>query len=188
MKQYRALERGDWSASARQFYTGNASLKRSHILSVGGFDESFRRAEDVELAYRLADRGLSFLFNMQAVGRHFAERSFRAWLDAAYTYGRNDVIFARDRNQKWLLPSVRREFRERNVLVQLLIRLCGGRPRTSRFASRALKIAADTATIFGAGYIEQRVYSGLFNLNYYNGFILELKDVNYLFSDPSHPT
>jgi GT2 family glycosyltransferase len=188
MKQYRALERGDWSASARQFYTGNASLKRRHILSVGGFDESFRRAEDVELAYRLANRGLSFVFNMQAVGRHFAERSFRAWLDAAYTYGRNDVIFARDRNQKWLLPSVRREFRERNVLVQLLIRLCGGRPRTSRFASRALKFTADTATFFDAGYIEQRVYSGLFNLNYYSGFILELKDVNYLFSDPDDPT
>ena len=36
---------------------------------------------------------------------HFADRSYRAWLDAAYTYGRNDVIFARDRNQKWLLAE-----------------------------------------------------------------------------------
>lgn len=188
MRQYRALQRGDWPASARQFYTGNASLRRSHILSVGGFDEGFRRAEDVELAYRLADRGLSFLFNMQAVGRHFAERSFRAWLDAAYTYGRNDVIFARERNQEWLLPLVRREFRERNILVKLLIRLCGGRARRSRIVSRALKFTADTATFFRAGYIEQRVYSGLFNLQYYNGLFSELKDVNYLFSDPDDPT
>ena len=50
-------------------------------------------------------------FNMQAAGMHFAERSYRAWLDAAYTYGRNDVIFTRDRNQKWLLPAVRKEFK-----------------------------------------------------------------------------
>jgi glycosyltransferase involved in cell wall biosynthesis len=188
MKQYRALQRGDWPASARQFYTGNASLKRSHILSVGGFDEGFRRAEDVELAYRLTDKGLSFLFNMRAVGRHFAERSFRAWLDAAYTYGRNDVIFARDRNQKWLLPLVRREFRERNVLVRLLVRLCGGRARISQIVSQALKFTADTATLFRVGYIEKRVYSGLFNLHYYNGLFSELNDVDYLFRDPETPT
>lgn len=188
MKQYRALQRGDWPASARQFYTGNASLRRSHILSAGGFDEGFRRAEDVELAYRLADRGLSFLFNMQAVGLHFAERSFRAWLDAAYIYGRNDVIFTRDRNQKWLLPMVRREFRERNLLVQLLVRLCGGRARISRIMSPVLKFIADIATFFHAGYIEQRVYSGLFNLQYYNGLFSELGDVRYLFSDPDTPS
>jgi GT2 family glycosyltransferase len=188
MKQYRALQSGDWPASARQFYTGNASLRRSHILSVGGFDEGFRRAEDVELAYRLVDKGLSFLFNMQAVGLHFAERSFRAWLDAAYTYGRNDVIFARDRNQKWLLPVLRREFRERNILVQLLIRLCGGRARISRIVSPALKFTADTATLFRAGDIEQRAYSGLFNLHYYNGLFNELDDVHYLFRDPEAPT
>ena len=53
MKQYKAMLRGDWPATARQFYTGNASLRRSHILAAGGFDENFRRAEDVELAYRL---------------------------------------------------------------------------------------------------------------------------------------
>ena len=187
MRQYRALQRGDWPATARQFYTGNASLRRSHILSVGGFDEGFRRAEDVELAYRLADRGLNFLFNMQAVGLHFAERSFQAWLDAAYMYGRNDVIFARDRNQKWLLPLVRREFRERNHLVQLLIRLCGGRARISRIVSPALKFIADTATLFRAGYIEQRVYSGLFSLQYYNGLFSELNDVQYLFRDHDTP-
>ena len=108
MKQYRALLRGDWAATARQFYTGNASLRRNHILAAGGFDEGFRRAEDVELAYRLANNGLEFVFNIQAAGMHFADRSYRAWLDAAYTYGRNDVIFARDRNQKWLLPTIHR--------------------------------------------------------------------------------
>ena len=98
MKQYRAMLRGDWDATARQFYTGNASLRRSHILDAGGFDEGFRRAEDVELAYRLATNGLEFVFNIKAAGMHFADRSYRAWLDAAYSYGRNDVIFARDRN------------------------------------------------------------------------------------------
>ena len=41
MKQYSAMLRGDWPATARQFYTGNASLRRSHILAAGGFRRAF---------------------------------------------------------------------------------------------------------------------------------------------------
>jgi len=187
MKQYRALLRGDWPATARQFYTGNASLRRSHILAADGFDEGFRRAEDVELAYRLANKGLDFVFNMQAAGMHFAERSFRAWLDMAYTYGRNDVIFARDRNQKWLLSAVRKEFRERHVLIQWLVRACRGRPQLTWIANSALKLAADAATLLRAGSVERRAYSGLFNLQYYNGLFDELDDVHFLFKDAENP-
>jgi GT2 family glycosyltransferase len=178
MKQYKAMLRGDWPATARQFYTGNASLRRSHILAAGGFDEGFRRAEDVELAYRLAENGLGFVFNMQAAGMHFAERSFGAWLDAAYTYGRNDAIFTRDRNQKWLLPAVRREFRDRHFLIRSLVRICGGRPRLTRIASSGLKFAADAATLLRASDIEGFAFSGLFNLQYYTGLFNELDDVH----------
>lgn len=187
MKQYRALLRGDWSATARQFYTGNASLRRSHILAAGGFDERFRRAEDVELAYRLANNGLEFTFNIDAAGMHFADRSYRAWLDAAYTYGRNDVIFARDRNQKWLLTTIRQEFLERHFLIRSLVRVCSGRSQLTRIASSALKLAADGATLLRAGVIEQKAYSGLFNLQYYNGFFTELDDLHFLFKDVENP-
>ena len=181
MKQYRALLAGLWQPSARQFYTGNASLRRSHILAAGGFDESFRRAEDVELAYRLAKRGLDFVFNMEAVGMHFAERSFRSWLETARTYGRNDVIFARDRDQKWLLSALQSEFRQRHVLIQTLVCLCRGRPRLTSVAGRALMLAADAATAVGAGAIEKHAYSALFNLQYYSGLYDEMEDAQYLF-------
>jgi len=187
VKQYRAMLRGDWTATARQFYTGNASLRRSHILAVGGFDEGFRRAEDVELAYRLADKGLDFVFNIQAAALHFAERSFRAWLDAARAYGRNDVIFARDRNQKWLLPAVHREFRDRHFLIRSLVRVCGGRTSLTRVASSTLKLAADAATLLRAGEVERFAYSGLFNLQYYDGLLHELDDVNFLITDLENP-
>ena len=188
MKGYRALLRGDWPASARQFYTGNASLRRSHILDVGGFDEGLRRAEDVELAYRLASNGLDFVFNMQAAGMHFADRSFRAWLDAAHTYGRNDVIFARDRNQKWLLSAVHREFWNRHVFIRSLVRVCRGRSRLTSIANSSLKLAADAATLLRAREPERFVYSGLFNLQYYTGLFKELDDVHFLFKDLEYPT
>jgi GT2 family glycosyltransferase len=187
MKQYRALLRGDWTATARQFYTGNASLRRSHILAAGGFDEGFRRAEDVELAYRLANNGLEFIFNIEATGMHFAERSYRAWLDAAYAYGRNDVIFARDRNQTWLLPTIRQEFLDRHFLIRWLVRVCSGRSGLTGIASSALKLGADAATRLRVGVLERKAYSALFNLQYYNGFFNELDDVHFLFRDVENP-
>jgi glycosyltransferase involved in cell wall biosynthesis len=183
MKQYRAMVKGDWSASARQFYTGNASLRRSHIISVGGFDEDFRRAEDVELAYRLASEGLEFVFNINAAGMHFADRSYLAWLDMANSYGRNDVIFARNRNQRWLLSTIQREFLERHFLIRSLVRLCKGRSELTRVVSSLLKLAADSATLVRADAVEQKAYSALFNLQYYNGFINELNDAQFLFRD-----
>jgi glycosyltransferase involved in cell wall biosynthesis len=187
MKQYGALLKGEWPATARQFYTGNASLRRSHVLDAGGFDEGFRRGEDVELAYRLANKGLDFVFNIHAAGMHFAERSFQAWLDAAYTYGHNDVIFARDRNQKWLLSAIRQEFRDRHFLIRSLVELCGGRSRLTRIAGSALKLAAGSATLLRASEMERLAYSGLFNLQYYNGLLNELDDVHFLFKNHENP-
>ena len=52
--QYRALLAGEYPCTPRQFYTANASLSRGQFLDVGGFDPRFQRAEDVELAFRLA--------------------------------------------------------------------------------------------------------------------------------------
>ena len=69
-KQYREMSAGKWEPTPRQFYTGNASVRRHSILAVGGFDIGFRRAEDVELACRLRDQGLHFYFNHQAKGWH----------------------------------------------------------------------------------------------------------------------
>ena len=128
-KQYAAMERGDWEATARQFYTANASIARRHLLDAGGFDEAFRRAEDVELAYRLADRGMHFTFAKDAIVDHHAERSFASWLDIARQYGRNDVIFGRDLGQRWLLDSIATEFHGRHRLVRALTRTCAPRGR-----------------------------------------------------------
>jgi glycosyltransferase involved in cell wall biosynthesis len=176
MKQYRALLAGEWEPSARQFYTGNASLRRAHILAAGGFDEGFRRAEDVELAYRLASRGLDFIFNMKAVGFHFAERSFQSWLEAAKAYGRNDAKFIRDRNQRWLLPALESEFHQRHPLIRSMVCLCNGKPRLTALANFAMKAAANLASLVRAQTVEQHAYSGIFNLQYYSGLHEELEE------------
>ncbi|GIJ78824.1 Glycosyltransferase, GT2 family [Micromonospora phaseoli] len=53
-------------------YGCNASVRREHLLAVGGFDEAFKRwsFEDVELGYRLHQRGLVFVHHPYAVLYH----------------------------------------------------------------------------------------------------------------------
>ncbi len=163
MKQYDDMRTGRWTPTARQFYTGNTSLRRRHVIEAGGFDPKFRRAEDVELAYRLAERGLRFVFNDRAIGWHYAERSFKAWLEIPYVYGRNDVIFTRDKGQTWLLPTICYEFHGRHPLIRLLTRLCLDRATWSRLAIAALKQAARL------NRLARMAYSGIFNLRHYQG-------------------
>jgi len=94
--QYQAMLRGDWKPTFRQFWTGNASVAREHVVAVGGFNDAFLRAEDVELGFRLHERGLKFRFNPAARGLHHVERSLDGWMNAHRSYGRLEPgIFTR---------------------------------------------------------------------------------------------
>jgi GT2 family glycosyltransferase len=119
-KQYDALAAGRYSATARQFYTGNVSVPRALLERYGGFDESFRRAEDIELAYRFADDGVEFHFERGAEAYHYAERSFASWCDIAYQYGRNDVVFARYPGRERLGKFLAWTFSQHRLPVRLV--------------------------------------------------------------------
>lgn len=185
-KQYAALQSGVWEVSSRQFYTGNVSMARAVLLEVGGFDERFRRAEDVELGYRLAQFGVQFVFNPAAIVYHYAERSFASWLSIPYTYGRNDVIFARDKGQGWLLPNMFREFHDRNALVRSLTRAALDRSLVRETALRALQSIAVLADRLGRERLMLAAYSGIFNVRYYQGVADELGGRRRFFAGVDH--
>ena len=169
-KQYEDMRLGRWQPTARQFYTGNSSLARKHLLKVGGFDTQFRRAEDVELAYRLTEFGVQFVFAPQAVGYHYADRSFQSWISTPYAYGRNDVFFTQQKGQDWLLPAVFREFHSRHTFVRQFVRAFLGRPLLSKIAVNILR----TAVRLSPTRLSRAAYSGIFSLRYYQGVADEL--------------
>lgn len=188
-KQYDAMLRGDWPATARQFYTGNTSLPRQVLVESGGFDERFRRAEDIELAYRLEQQGVEFAFTMAAVGHHYAERSFASWLQTPYAYGRSDIIFSRERQER-LLSFVREEFLNRNALTRLMVRACLDRPRASGALLAIARPLADQSYRMGGGgrRVARAAYSAIFNLRYYQGVADELGGRDNFFGDDKGPT
>lgn len=84
------------SLSWRQFVTGNASLSRETVLEVGGFDEGFQGYgfEDYELGYRLAGRGVRFVFEPTAINYHFHPVALESDLVRKREAGRAAVYFA----------------------------------------------------------------------------------------------
>lgn len=168
-KQYRAMQSNLYSPTCRQFFTGNTSLARKHLITSGGFDPTFRRAEDVELAYRLAALGLEFVFHPQAAGFHYAERSYTSWNTTAYVYGKNDVIFSMEKGQSWLLPNIFSEYYSRHPFTRLVTQLCLDRPRISQAVTAGLKLLIEVFHGLKLRPLVSAACSAIFNLRYYQG-------------------
>jgi GT2 family glycosyltransferase len=167
-RQYCAMIEGRWQPTYRQFYTGNAAVRASHIRAVGGFNVAYRRAEDVELALRLRDQGLRFRFLPEATGWHYISRSFAAWLRLPAAYGAADVAMAR---AGWseVLVQMAEEYRSRSPLVRLLAYLCTGRTSATDSLVAIMGILVRMASarqIRPLGYL---ACSLIFNTCYYDG-------------------
>lgn len=167
-KQYDAMVRGEYEPTPRQFYTANASVRREHALAIGGFDETFTRAEDIEFAYRLADRGIRFEFLSQAAVIHDPARTWQAWQDVAHQYGRHSVIFERDRGRKQLSAAYA-EWGSRHPLNRWLAQACVGHPLRSRLLR---SVAGLVATHDGSArweFVQLGLCSAVYSTLYWQG-------------------
>ena len=172
-EQYQAMLAGEYECTPRQFYTANASLHRTAFLEVGGFDRTFKRAEDVELAYRMRDRGATFTFLPDALVYHYAERTFAAWCRTPYQYGRYDVLMEREKGHE-ALACAAHEFHRRHPLTRYLARGCVGRGPLVPMAVGVLRFTADASDRLKARGIARLALSGIFNLLYWQGVSDEL--------------
>ena len=77
------------------FYTSNVSLPRELLLEVGLFDTSFPHAawEDIEVAYRLMQRGMRMLYRPAAVARHHHDVTFASFRRRQEKAGEAAAIF-----------------------------------------------------------------------------------------------
>jgi glycosyltransferase involved in cell wall biosynthesis len=173
-RQYDAMKAGVYEPSARQFYTGNASVGRSQLLEHGGFDTRFRRGEDIELAYRLDGAGLGFTFNFDAIGYHYADRSFTSWLSNACDYGVCDAVFARDYGRDDVREIVRAGFQCRPAPVRWMTYGCLDQPRVASVLQKAFRGGYLACEAAGADRFARFALSGMYNISYYRGISDEL--------------
>jgi glycosyltransferase involved in cell wall biosynthesis len=121
-KQYDSWQQGVWAeddCGPHNFYTGNASVRRAHVMQVGGFDEGFTRQEDVELAMRMERVcGVHFRFDAKLAALHRPLRTFEGWLRVPYAYGQLDVVRAERGDASW--DVVRESYRSRHRATRFL--------------------------------------------------------------------
>lgn len=174
-KQYANWRNGVWKgAGPNHFYTGNASLRREHILAVGGFDETFTRQEDVELAYRMArERDVHFLFDPGAIGIHRPVRNFASWLRVPYAYGQLDVVRARRGDASW--DVVRHAYYARSRVTRMLASLVLRFPRVAKPLRSLLLLG--TQACYRLGYRDGTIggLSVVYNLRYLEGARAEME-------------
>lgn len=137
--QYAAMIRGDFQPTFRQFWTGNASVAREHVLGAGLFDTAYLRAEDVELGVRLEQRGVQFRFNPEARGVHHVERSLESWSKAHTSYGRLEVDIMGRLGPEAVMELLAGNFSRLRPSVRWLLVRCVGHPQRHEGATAVLR-------------------------------------------------
>ncbi len=131
------------------FYTSNVSLPRALLLEAGLFDTSFPHAawEDIEVAYRLMQRGMRMLYRPEAVARHHHDITFASFRRRQEKAGEAAAIFYRKHPELGdflAVPQARLLTRSRTFAERLLPRWAAlaekrALPGTRRALDRVLR-------------------------------------------------
>jgi GT2 family glycosyltransferase len=159
------LIRGEATPSWSHLYAGNVAVRRADFEAVGGFEPALARQEDVELGYRLARLGCSFVFEPRAVAWHDARHALTEWLRIPAANARCDVLIDRLQPGSCRLDAVRRGLRERHWLLRAA-RRASSRPRASRAAERLAIAAGRTLHYAGADRQALLAFSLVWDLEY----------------------
>jgi GT2 family glycosyltransferase len=163
--EYGRMAGGDYRATWRQFFTGNAMLHRAAFVEVGGFDPAFKRAEDIEFAYRLAKNGASFGFEPRAIGWHYARRTLASWRNIPSQYAECDVRIASMHPELHWDETLAKEEQRRHPLTRLVDNAAGVLHARRPAASCAIA-AARAAHAFRARRLSNSLLSLTFQLEY----------------------
>jgi glycosyltransferase involved in cell wall biosynthesis len=172
-KIYTNVKNGVWpQIGANLFYSGNASLRRDQLLAIGGFDTTFKRQEDVEMAERLHRTfHVKFIFDPAADGVHRPKRSFESWYRVPYSYGQYDVI--RYRRGDMSAAHFENGF-DRHVATRLLANLVMSAPFLSEPICVLMRTSAQIAWFAGGYKLALKALSALYNVRYMEGAASEI--------------
>ncbi len=169
--EYRRMVDGVYEPTWRQFFTGNALVRREYLLGAGGFDETFTRAEDIELAIRLEHVcGARFRFVPEAIGWHYAHRTLKGWLNIPKAYGEYDIRI--DQMHPWA-GHRQRLTDELNLRRNPLTRLVRAPARNDRLRSAGVFAATRGAigvSKLGAHRLASQLLSIAYDAEHTNAF------------------
>lgn len=169
------LARAD-ALTFRDVYTGNASIARAALATVGGFDESFTAYgnEDGDLAIRLEAAGLRWRFDPDAVAVQHQDKDLAAAFRDARAKGRTAVQLAtRHPGQAGRLRLGRRDSGRRRAVRSMLLgatRIVPGLP------TAVVRLVSVVERIDPPGM--DRLYEFVFDYGYWLGVASARREVD----------
>lgn len=100
--QRRAIE----DDAAPYVASGNWASRAGVLVQLGLFDESLRRAQDVDLAWRAVQAGFRLVYAPDAIVHHRNERTLWGLINEGYVHGMHGVRLSRKHEALW--PHVQR--------------------------------------------------------------------------------
>jgi GT2 family glycosyltransferase len=170
LRQYAAMTAGAYRPTYRQFFSGNSSVRRRWFEASGGFEAAFRRAEDIELAWRFFRLGLEFEFAPQAEGVHYAHRSYASWRAMHHAYGVADVMMARRHGNPDRIAIAEREFRARSPLIRAVSMGLLDRPTLQAACDGLFRAAGESLSALGLHAPATMCLSCVANYQFWQGF------------------
>lgn len=165
---YRVLSPGGeyyGQAWSHHFYSGNASVRKKWLVAVGGFDETFKRQEDVQLAERMErECAIRFVFDPEAGGLHRPERTFQSWLAVPKAYGAWDAERIEAGFLTW--ERVETHAKRRNLATRAFTRGALACPPLLTLATPVVYTCAVGMHRIGARGAALAVLSALYNATY----------------------
>lgn len=76
-----------------RYRTPNSSFSVDDLRKIGGFDNDFLVSEDIELAFRLAGKGMRFFYDAGMEAVHHHPMTLPQYLEKARCYGRSAVVW-----------------------------------------------------------------------------------------------
>lgn len=114
IEEMRRSERGEMGAG--DFKTGNASVKRAHLLELGGFNESMAQAG--EYGYTDKELGMRLLANRMTLRFHPDAAVYVVPPDPETVRARKEGGAQERARRRW--RAIRRSFRRRRLVARLL--------------------------------------------------------------------
>jgi GT2 family glycosyltransferase len=172
-KHFEAMQAGKRPPAGRRLYSGNFSVRRSLFNTVGGFDESLKRGEDVELGLRMQDAGGHYYFAPEAAGIHCGFRSFESWSKSAYTYGCCDVLLTQEKGRN-TLGLILTWFHRQRSYIRVGVSAALWKPWVQRASVRALHGAGEGLFKLGLKKPAFVAYGAIYKIQYWQGVMDQL--------------
>ena len=97
-------------ADRRWFTTNNLAVPASGFHAIGGFDPSFRTAEDRDFCSRWIERGYRMAYEPDAVVEHWHDLTLRSFLRLHFAYGRGAFRYHRAQRHRQRPVSIEPSF------------------------------------------------------------------------------